>query len=210
MCLTQMCQRERAITEFFEGVCLELTSSWPPARVEGRSRAVVGDTWSGESGESGDEFRTYDSAADVYRKIGFGPPGGSIFKDFQERGIIFTVYNIQTAESKSSDSLAQGENTSSENSPGHGNAKNHKIRARGSFWVTRFIYLRLMWQVICSRAVFWENKRKCAHVWKDIGGGMGSWWEMGGPYSGEWKLCPISCILMYQIISKPRLLKEIA
>ena len=66
--------------QLFEGVCLELTSSWPPARVEGRSRAVVDATWlagsgeSGESAESGDEFRTYDSAADVYRKIGFGTP----------------------------------------------------------------------------------------------------------------------------------------
>ena len=58
---------------------------------------------------------------------------------------IFSVYNEPTAESKSSDSLAQGENTSSENSPGHGNAKNHKIRARESCWETRFIFPRLMW-----------------------------------------------------------------
>ena len=60
-------------------------------------------------------------------------------------GMIFSVYNIPTAESKSCDSLAQGENTSSENSPGLGNAKNHKIRARMTFWETRFIFLRLMW-----------------------------------------------------------------
>ena len=60
-------------------------------------------------------------------------------------GINFSVYNIPTAESKSSDSLAQGENTSSENSPGHGNAQNRKIRARRTFWETRFIFLRLMW-----------------------------------------------------------------
>ena len=43
---------------------------------------------------------------------------------------IFSVYNEPAAESKSSDSLAQKENTSSENSPGHGNAQNLKIRAR--------------------------------------------------------------------------------
>ena len=98
---------------------------------------------------------------------------------------IVSVHNEPTAESKSSDSLAQGENTSSENSPGLGNAKNHKIRARRTFWVTRFIYLRLTWQVI-FRGLFSEKiKRKCAHVWKDIGGGMGSWWKMGGSYSGE-------------------------
>jgi len=58
---------------------------------------------------------------------------------------IFSVYNEPTAESKSSGSLAQKENTSSENSPGHGNAKNLKIRARGYFWETRFIFLGHMW-----------------------------------------------------------------
>ena len=39
-------------TSLCEGVCLELTSSWPPARVEGRSRVVVPDTWSAGSGGS--------------------------------------------------------------------------------------------------------------------------------------------------------------
>ena len=77
------------------------------------------------------------------------------------------MYNIPTAESKSSDSLAQGENTSSENSPGHGNAKNHKIRARGSFWVTRFIYLRLMWQVI-FRGLFSEKIKGNVHMFGKI------------------------------------------
>ena len=45
--------------------------------MEGRSRAAVDDTHSGDSadsGDSGDEFLTYDSAADVYRKIDFGAP----------------------------------------------------------------------------------------------------------------------------------------
>ena len=55
-------------------------SSLPPARVEGRSRAAVDDTHSADSADSGDsadsadEFLTYDSAADVYRKIDFGAP----------------------------------------------------------------------------------------------------------------------------------------
>ena len=50
--------------------------------MEGRSRAAVDDTTSGDSGDSadsgdsGDEFLTPNSAADVYQKIDFGPPGG--------------------------------------------------------------------------------------------------------------------------------------
>ena len=44
--------------------------------------------------------------------------------------------------------VARKENTSSENSPGCGNAKSHLFRAKGSFWETRFIYMRLMCQVI--------------------------------------------------------------
>ena len=76
---------------------------------------------------------------------------------------IFSVYNELTAESKSSDSLAQKENTSSENSTGHGNAQNHKIRARRAFWVTRFIYLRLMWQVI-FRGLFSEKIKGNVHT----------------------------------------------
>ncbi len=47
--------------------------------------------------------------------------------------------------------MAGKENTSSENSSGRRNAKNHIIRAKGSFWATRFIYLRRMWQVIFSQ-----------------------------------------------------------
>ena len=61
---------------------------------------------------------------------------------------IFSVYNEPTAECKSSDSLAQKENTSSENSPGRGNAKNHKIRAMRTCWETRFIFMSRMLQVI--------------------------------------------------------------
>ena len=62
----------RTSENLFEGVCLELTSSWPPARAEGRSRAVVDDTWSAgsaDSVDSGDEFQTYDSVADFYQKV---------------------------------------------------------------------------------------------------------------------------------------------
>ena len=42
--------------------------------MEGRSRAAVDDTTSADSGDSGDEFLTPNSAADVYRKIDFGTP----------------------------------------------------------------------------------------------------------------------------------------
>ena len=45
--------------------------------MEGRSRAAVDDTHSGDSadsGDSGDEFLTPNSAADVYQKIDFGTP----------------------------------------------------------------------------------------------------------------------------------------
>ena len=40
------------------------------------------------------------------------------------------------------------ENTASENSPGRGNVKIYMFRARGTFWETRFAFLRHMWQVI--------------------------------------------------------------
>ena len=100
-------------------------------------------------------------------------------------GIVFSVYNIPTAESKRSDSLAQGENTSSENSPGHGNAQNRKIRARGSFWVTRFIYLRLMWQVM-FRGLFSEKMKGNVHMFGKISvqeWGRGGRWGVQGSES---------------------------
>ena len=65
--------------------------------MEGRSRAVVDDTRSGirwspvesresaDSGKSGDEFQTYDSAADIYQQIDFGTPsGGSLSRIFHK------------------------------------------------------------------------------------------------------------------------------
>ena len=51
--------------------------------MEGRSRAAVDDTTlaavadSADSGDSADEFLTYDSAADVYQKIDLGPSHGA-------------------------------------------------------------------------------------------------------------------------------------
>ena len=52
------------------------------------------------------------------------------------------------------------------------------------------------------------------HIWssytKDPGPWMGSPWEMVSSYFGEWKLWSRSCILTYEIILKPRFLKEIA
>ena len=58
------------------------------------------------------------------------------------------IYDAQTAEFKSTDSLAPKENSPSENCPAHGNTKIDMFRARGIFLEEQFAFLRNMWQVI--------------------------------------------------------------
>ena len=58
--------------------------------IRGLPRAPGGSRWLPRAPrELPDEFLTYDSAADVYRKIGLGtpwkPPGSQVFKDLPER-----------------------------------------------------------------------------------------------------------------------------
>ena len=69
----------------FWGSLLELTSSWPPARVEGRSRAAAPATWSGGSADSGDEFQTYDSVQSGLNEIGFVALRCNVFLTFSWR-----------------------------------------------------------------------------------------------------------------------------
>ena len=49
------------------------------------------------------------------------------------------------------------ENTASENSPGHSNAKKTCFRVRVTFGETRVTFLRHMWQVSFVRVVLWGN-----------------------------------------------------
>ena len=51
------------------------------------------------------------------------------------------IYDAQTAEVKSTDSLAPKENSPSENSPAHGNTKIGVFRARLIFWEEWFAFL---------------------------------------------------------------------
>ena len=72
-----------------EGVCWELTSSWPSAHVEGRSWALIYDTIAGDSVDSLDsayEFQTYDSATDLSQKMDFGPLWAATFNCFPNLG----------------------------------------------------------------------------------------------------------------------------
>ncbi len=79
------------------------------------------------------------------------------------------IYDAQTAEVKSTDSLAPKENSPSENSPAHGNAKIDVFRARGDiFGRTVYCYETYVASYI-SRAVFWENNMEIMRVLKDIG-----------------------------------------
>ena len=80
----------------FEGVCLELTSSWPPARVEGRSRTVANDTWlawSAGSAGSGGKFQIIKKQQEFICFLRSGPSKG--LKIIKNRQLFILFLEIQ-------------------------------------------------------------------------------------------------------------------
>ena len=73
------------------GSLFKLTSSWPPARVEGWFRAAVDDTWSAGSAGSAGSGKWVPDVPFRCRRLSksrhLASPGGSLSKDFQEWGL---------------------------------------------------------------------------------------------------------------------------
>ena len=61
---------------------------------------------------------------------------------------------------KSTDTVAQKDNSPLEKCPGHGNVKIGVFRPRRTFWEEYFIFLSHMWQDIFQGSYSWKIRRK--------------------------------------------------